>query len=126
MAEKTKYIGATGRRKRAVARVRLIKGKGAITINGKEFTDTYGLMTEPLKLANVLGAYDISAQVAGGGSIAQKQAIQLGIARALIVLDSTLKPTLRASGMVTRDPREKERKKPGLKRARRAPQWSKR
>ena len=121
-----KYFAAIGRRKRAVARVRLTKGTGQLTINTKPFADPFGLITEPLKLANVLGAYDINAKVQGGGAEARKEAVRLGIARALLVLDATLRPTLRQAGMLTRDPRDKERKKPGLKRARRAPQWSKR
>lgn len=120
------YYGAIGRRKRAVARVRLAKGTGLLTVNTKPFADPFGLITEPLKLANVLGAYDVSAKVQGGGAQARKQAVRLGIARALLTLDETLRPTLRQAGFLTRDPREKERKKPGLKRARRAPQWSKR
>lgn len=128
MAEKkmTKYFGAIGRRKRAVARVRLIKGTGQITVNAKPLADPFGVITDPLKLANVLGAYDVVARVQGGGFEAQKGAIRLGIARALLKLDDKLRPTLRKAGFLTRDPREKERKKPGLKRARRAPQWSKR
>jgi len=124
--KKTIYFGAIGRRKRAVARVRLVKGTGQITVNAKPLADPFGVITEPLKLANVLGSYDVLAKVQGGGVEAQKEAVRLGIARALLKLDEKLRPTLRKAGFLTRDPREKERKKPGLKRARRAPQWSKR
>ncbi len=127
------FIPAVGRRKSSIARVRLIKnGKGLITVNGKVLADyfgTYDLRTQveaPLKAIGQADAVDISAKVEGGGVRGQAEAIRHGIARALIQLNPTFRKTLKKLGYLSRDPRKKERKKPGLKSARRAPQWSKR
>lgn len=128
MAEKTPtYNQATGRRKTAVAQVRLIaKGSGKITINAQPVTIANQGFLAPLKLVGMLGTVDLSIKVHGGGFAGQDEAIRHGVARALVELDSAYKGTLRKAGYLTRDPREKERKKPGLKSARRSPQWSKR
>lgn len=123
-ATATKYFRGIGRRKSAIAQVHLTKGKGVCTINGQTVTPSED-WTQPLTLTGK-SDYDITVIVRGGGMTGQHEAIKLGIARALTALDAELKPTLRKAGLVTRDPRVKERKKPGLKRARRAPQWSKR
>jgi len=129
---KGKYIRAIGRRKSSVATVHLFNEKGDITINGGPIDDYFdykvygGLILEPLKLVGASGKFTISIQVKGGGKKGQVNAIRLGIARALVELDPELRKTLRANDLLTRDPRVKERKKPGLKRARKAPQWSKR
>ncbi len=127
------FIPSVGRRKTSIARVRLIKnGKGLITVNGKAFADyfgTYDLRAQveaPLKAIGQADAVDISAKVEGGGIRGQAEAIRHGIARALIQLNPTFRKTLKKLGYLSRDPRKKERKKPGLKSARRAPQWSKR
>lgn len=142
MEEKTKkknrsmvehsFWRAVGRRKQAVARVRLMDGTGVITINGKNF-DTYfpqsiekQLIQVPLVLVDKRTACDVSVKVEGGGFRGQAEAVRHGISRALLAMDPELKKTLRGEGLLTRDPRVKERKKPGLKRARRAPQFSKR
>jgi small subunit ribosomal protein S9 len=124
---------ALGRRKTAIARVRVIKnGKGLVTVNAKKaetFFPTFELqsiVTGPLKVTGQETAVDVSAQVEGGGVHAQAEAVRLGISRALIQLNPTFRKTLKKLGYLTRDPRAKERKKFGLKRARRAPQWSKR
>ncbi|MFZ2804227.1 MAG: 30S ribosomal protein S9 [Patescibacteria group bacterium] len=124
---------AVGRRKTSIARVRLIKnGKGTITINGKPMTDyftTYELreiVTSPLKITGQEGAVDISAKVQGGGIRGQSEAVRHGMSRALLVLNPTFRKTLKKLGYLTRDSRKRERKKFGLKSARRAPQWSKR
>jgi small subunit ribosomal protein S9 len=126
-------IRAVGRRKSAVARLRLnVKGEGRITVNGKDYRQyfPYWLWQEtvaaPLPLVGLAGAADVSASVAGGGLPAQADAVRLALARALVSHNPDWRPTLRKMGWLTRDPREKERKKPGLKRARRAPQWQKR
>ena len=123
----------TGRRKSSVARVHLIpNGTGAITINGRDIDDYFGLETlklivrQPLVATNTLGKVDIEATVAGGGVSGQAGAIRHGISRALLTLNPEYRPTLKAAGFMTRDPRMKERKKYGLKAARRAPQFSKR
>ncbi|MBQ7353855.1 MAG: 30S ribosomal protein S9 [Clostridia bacterium] len=126
------YFYGTGRRKKSVARVRLYPGTGVITINGKDIDEYFGLETlklivnQPLEVTETIGKYDIVANVVGGGISGQAGAIRHGIARALLVADETYRGALKASGFLTRDPRMKERKKYGLKAARRAPQFSKR
>jgi small subunit ribosomal protein S9 len=133
MADKEKYFYGLGRRKEATARVRLYAKKGASVVNEKSVEDYFNLskplcdtVFEPLKLTGNLEKMIVSARVSGGGLSAQAEAIRLGIARALVEEDENLRTTLRKAGFVTRDPREKERKKYGLKRARKAPQFSKR
>ncbi|MBM45448.1 MAG: 30S ribosomal protein S9 [Acidimicrobiaceae bacterium] len=122
----------TGRRKEAVARVRLRPGTGVITCNKRTFDDYFTssvhrlLVTEPLRLIEQLEAYDIDATLDGGGPAGQAGALRLGIARALIELDPEQRPVLKAAGLLTRDARAKESKKYGLKKARKAPQYSKR
>ena len=131
MAEKTKYT-AIGRRKRSVAKVTLTPGKGNITVNGKEVKDYMPYETlvmdlvQPLELTEGKDKYDIVVTVKGGGFSGQTGAIRLGIARALMLANADSRPTLKTNGMITRDARIKERKKYGLKKARRAPQFSKR
>ena len=126
------YFYGTGRRKKSVARVRLYPGTGAITINGRDVDDYFGLetlkliMNQPFDVTNNMGKFDVVANVVGGGISGQAGAIRHGIARALLVADETNRPALKAAGFLTRDPRMKERKKYGLKAARRAPQFSKR
>lgn len=126
------YFYGTGRRKSSVARVRLLPGTGSITINGRDIDDYFGLETlklivrQPLELTELLGKFDVIVNVSGGGVTGQAGAIRHGITRALIESDESLKPILKKAGFVTRDPRMKERKKYGLKAARRAPQFSKR
>lgn len=130
MAEK--YFNAVGRRKEASARVKIVPGKGNFTINDKVDKEYFGdgrleaRIRESLKILSLETKYDIFVKVQGGGKSGQADAIRHGIARALIKEDESRKPTLRKAGYVTRDPRAKERKKPGLKRARKAPQFSKR
>ena len=125
-------VQATGRRKRAVARVRLRTGDGAITINKRPFAEYFPsemhrmLATEPLRLAGSAEQFDVDATIGGGGISGQAGALRLGIARGLIELDTELRGTLKKAGMLTRDAREKESKKYGLKKARKAPQYSKR
>jgi small subunit ribosomal protein S9 len=125
------YIG-TGRRKESVARVRLLPGDGKITINNRGIDDYFGMETlkmivkAPLAATETLGKFDVKVNVVGGGFTGQAGAIRHGIARALLKADEELKPMLRKGGYLTRDPRMKERKKYGLKAARRAPQFSKR
>ncbi len=125
-------IQATGRRKRSVARVRMTSGTGKITVNGTDINEYLPFATlvmdvkQPLTITETDGKYDIDVTVNGGGFTGQAGAIRLGIARALITEDSDLRSALKASGMLTRDARIKERKKYGLKKARRAPQFSKR
>jgi len=128
-----KYIQAIGRRKTSVAQVRLYeKGKGDIKINDLKAIDFFkkednlDILLQPLKLVSKLKDFDISVVVKGGGVFGQIDAVRHGIARALIVDDPELKSILKTAGYITRDPRKKERKKPGLKKARKAPQWSKR
>lgn len=127
------FIQTVGRRKTSVARLRLHRaGKGSITVNGKDFKEhfPYQLWQEtissPLPQVGLAGAVDITVKVAGGGLTAQSEAIRLALSRALILQNPDWRPTLRALGYLTRDSRKKERKKPGLKRARRGPQWAKR
>ena len=121
-----KYYYGTGSRKTAVARVRLYAGKGKLIINDKEITKNLDNYFGPLKDCGVNNKFDVSVKVMGGGRVSQIEAIKHGISRALLVSNDALKTTLRKLGYLTRDPRKKERKKPGLKRARRAPQWQKR
>ncbi|MBO6014398.1 MAG: 30S ribosomal protein S9 [Oscillospiraceae bacterium] len=123
----------TGRRKSSIARVHLIpNGTGAVTINGRDIDDYFGLDTlklivrQPLVATNTLGKVDIEATVSGGGVSGQAGAVRHGIARALLLVDESFRPILKEAGLLTRDPRMKERKKYGLKAARRAPQFSKR
>lgn len=127
------FLYAIGRRKTAIAKVHLIKnGKGLYTVNGKpmeEFFTTWesrNMVTSPIKISGLDGAIDVSATTTGGGLMGQAEAVRLGIARALCELNPTYRKTLKKLGYLKRDPRAKERKKPGLKKARRAPQWSKR
>ncbi len=130
---KKTYLYGTGRRKSSVARVHLFpNGTGAITINGRDIDDYFGLETlkllvrQPLTTLDLLGKVDIEATVSGGGVTGQAGAIRHGVARALLQLDENYRAQLKAAGFLTRDPRMKERKKYGLKKARRAPQFSKR
>jgi small subunit ribosomal protein S9 len=122
----------TGRRKRAIARVRLRPGAGAITINKRSIEDYFPsethrmIITEPLRLSNTLETYDVDCTMDGGGVSGQAGALRMGIARALIELDPEQRITLKKAGLLTRDAREKESKKYGLKKARKAPQYSKR
>ena len=125
------YYG-TGRRKNSIARVRLVPGTGAITINKRDIEDYFGLDTlklivrQPLEATGLTGKFDVIATVVGGGVTGQAGAIRHGIARALLQADAENRPVLKKNGYLTRDPRMKERKKYGLKAARRAPQFSKR
>jgi len=125
-------VQATGRRKRSVARVRLYDGTGVITINGRAldnyFPDTAHRLrlVEPFKIADAEGRFDIAATIEGGGFTGQVDALRLGIARSLIANDPDLRPPLKRAGMLTRDARKVERKKYGLRKARRAPQFTKR
>ncbi len=122
----------TGRRKSSIARVRLVDGKGNITINGKNIDEYLGTETlkvivrQPLVATNTVDKYDVICKVQGGGFTGQAGAIRLGIARALLEANSEYRPVLKSAGFLTRDPRKKERKKYGLKKARKAPQFSKR
>ena len=131
MAKKVQYFG-TGRRKQSVARVRLVPGEGKIIINNREIDDYFGLETlklivrQPLILTETLSKFNVLVNVVGGGFTGQAGAIRHGITRALMEADGDLRPMLKNAGFVTRDPRMKERKKYGLKKARRAPQFSKR
>ncbi len=132
MADKTAYFYGTGRRKTAVARVRLMPGNGAIIINGIPYEELYRQpdlrrrIVQPLVVTESLGKYNIIVKVEGGGVSAQGGAVSHGIARALVELDEKAKDVLRKNRLLTRDDRAKERKKPGLKRARKAPQYTKR
>ncbi|MET2011863.1 30S ribosomal protein S9 [Microbacterium chocolatum] len=124
---------AVGRRKQAIARVRLVPGTGTITINGRSFEDYFPnklhqqLVTDPFTVLNLAGAYDVIARIHGGGPSGQAGALRLGIARALNEIDvENNRPTLKKAGFLSRDARVKERKKAGLKKARKAPQYSKR
>ena len=128
---KVQYMG-TGRRKKSVARVRLVPGNGKVVINNREIENFFGLETlrmivnQPLVLTGTKDKFDVLVNVHGGGFTGQAGAIRHGITRALVKADENLKPELKKAGFVTRDPRMKERKKYGLKKARRAPQFSKR
>ena len=129
--EKIAYLG-TGRRKSSIARVRLVEGSGKITINGKDIEEFFGLETlkvivrQPLTVTNTLDKFDVVCSVKGGGISGQAGAIRQAIARALCKAEENLKNELKQAGFLTRDSRVKERKKPGLKKARKAPQYSKR
>ena len=126
------YFYGTGRRKKSVARVRVYPGNGNITINGKDVDEYFGLETlkliinQPFGATGTVGKFDVVANVNGGGISGQAGAIRHGVARALVSADENYRPALKAAGFLTRDPRMKERKKYGLKGARRAPQFSKR
>jgi small subunit ribosomal protein S9 len=128
----SQYYYGTGRRKSAVARVRLYPGDGAFVVNGKPAVEYFsregdmGNALEPLRVAGVEGRYTISVVVSGGGVSGQSDAVRHGMARALLEADPELRPALKRQGLLTRDPRAKERKKAGLKRARKAPQYTKR
>lgn len=130
---KQAYFQKTGRRKTAIAQVRLLaKGSGAIIVNGTPYEERFPrvahreIIKKPLLLTDTLGKYNVTVKVEGGGVTGQAGAIAHGIARALVEVDASLKPALRQNKMLTRDSRVKERKKPGLKRARKAPQYTKR
>lgn len=130
--KKIQYLG-TGRRKKAIARVRLIPdGSGSIVINKRSLDEYFGLDTlkyivnQPLELTSTTGKFDVIVNVQGGGFTGQAGAIRHGISRALVIADESYKPALKAAGFLTRDPRAKERKKYGLHKARKAPQFSKR
>ena len=129
--EKTSYNG-TVRRKNSIARVRLVNGNGKITINNTDLNEYFGVETlkvivkQPLVATNTLDKYDVIVKVTGGGISGQAGAIRHGISRALLEANSEYRPELKSNGFLTRDPRMKERKKYGLKKARRAPQFSKR
>jgi small subunit ribosomal protein S9 len=136
MAEKKSgivvYYG-TGRRKESVARVRIYPGSGQIIVNEREAGDYFGgrevyhsLLKKPFEVTGTWGKYDVKAKVEGGGSSGQVGALVHGMARALLEVDESFKKPLKEAGLLTRDPREKERRKYGLKKARKAPQWSKR
>ena len=131
MANAAKYYG-TGRRKKSIARVYLVPGKGDITINKRPIDEYFGLETQkvivrqPMAATDTDGKFDVLVNVKGGGYTGQAGAIRHGIARALLEADAEFRPTLKKAGYLTRDPRMKERKKYGLKAARRAPQFSKR
>ena len=130
-SDKIVFLG-TGRRKSSIARVRLVEGKGTITINQKPLDEYFGtdvlkvIVKQPLVATNTLDKYDVICTVTGGGLSGQAGAVRHGIARALNEANSEYRPTLKAAGFLTRDPRMKERKKYGLKKARKAPQFSKR
>lgn len=127
-----KYYAGTGRRKSAVARVRLYSGSGTIVVNGKPFQELFTRPLHQTKVRRALaatdseGKFNVQAKIAGGGVSAWADALAHGMARALIAFDPGFRPALRKAGLLTRDPRVKERKKPGLKRARKAPQYTKR
>ena len=132
MYETKSYFYGTGRRKNSVARVRVYNGTGKITINDRDIDEYFGLETlklvvrQPLALTGLENKFDIVVRVSGGGVSGQDGAIRHGLSRALLVYDENLRPELKKAGFLTRDPRMKERKKYGLKAARRAPQFSKR
>jgi small subunit ribosomal protein S9 len=125
-------IQTTGRRKRAIARVRFRPGNGQIKVNGRDVKDYFPsethrmVLTEPLRVTSTDEMYDVDATITGGGATGQAEALRLGISRALSTLDGELRAPLKKEGFLTRDPRKKESKKYGLKKARKAPQYSKR
>ena len=128
----TKYFQANGRRKTATAQVRLSEGSGKIVVNGKAFETFFtteelrGVVVRPLKEVGKMDKFDVSIKTVGGGMVGQADASRLGIARALVEMEAELKTALKAAGLMTRDPRKKERKKFGKRGARRSPQWRKR
>ena len=132
MATLGEIVGGTGRRKESVARVRLVPGTGQFKLNGRPLEDYFPrpvlrmIVTEPLRLTNTVDAYDVIARLEGGGISGQAGALRHGIARALVEADPTLRSELKRKGLLTRDARVKERRKYGLKKARKAPQFSKR
>ncbi len=133
MAANKNYFYGTGRRKTAVARVRLLPGTGQFIVNNKTIVEYFGgrplhelVVMMPLRLTNTAGRYNVSVKVVGGGTTGQAGAVRHGIARALLQADEALRPLLKKNGLLSRDSRMKERKKPGLKRARKAPQYTKR
>ncbi len=130
---KDNYVPAVGRRKTAIARVRLVKsGKGMVRVNNKALATYFptaelqDIVMSPLKTVGMEQTYDVSVVAQGGGVHSQAEAVRLGISRALLKIDAEMRKSLKKLGYLTRDPRAKERKKPGLRRARRSPQWSKR
>lgn len=132
-ASKARYFYGLGRRKTAVARVRLYPGNGEITVNGKPAAEYFGgrelyqmMIRQPLQLLNMTDRFNVMVRVVGGGPSGQAGAIRHGVARALTRVDEELRPPVKRAGFLTRDPRMKERKKVGLKRARKAPQYTKR
>lgn len=132
-AQENRYYYGVGRRKSAVARVRLYPGQGNVTVNNRSAQDYFGkreiyqtIITEPLRLTNLFDRFNIQARVVGGGQSGQAEALRHAISRALTEFDSDLRPVLKQTGLLTRDARVKERKKVGLKRARKAPQYTKR
>ena len=132
MASKKVVYYGTGRRKSSIARVRLVEGSGKITVNGKSIDEFFGAETlkvivkQPLTVTNTLEKFDVIASVNGGGFSGQAGAIRLGVARALNEANAEFRPALKSNGFLTRDSRAKERKKYGMKKARKAPQFSKR
>ncbi len=128
----TPYFQGTGRRKTSIARVRLVPGEGTVIVNGKPLEEFFGrdgateLAIQPFAVTNTARRFNVMIKVEGGGVSGQVGAISHGISRALLQVDAEHRPALRRAGLLTRDPRAKERKKPGLKRARKAPQYTKR
>ena len=132
MNQEQRYYYATGRRKTSVARVRLYMDNGPVLVNGRPMEEAFPWdswqqhITAPFRATDSVGQFRVTAKVSGGGVLGQAGALRHGIARALIVVDPNLRPSLKRAGLLTRDSREKERKKPGLKRARKAKQYTKR
>ena len=132
MIKKSTQFYGTGRRKKSIARVRLVPGNGSIKINERDIDTYFGLETlkvivkQPMVITDTIGKYDVIVKVIGGGYTGQAGAIRHGLSRALLKVDEGMKPVLKKAGFLTRDPRMKERKKYGLRGARRAPQYSKR
>lgn len=133
MTTEKRYYQGTGRRKTAVARVRLFPGSGEVLVNGRSMDDYFGnrprlhgTVHSPLEITDTAGRFNVMIKVRGGGVTGQAEAVRHGISRALLDADAELRPTLKRAGFLTRDPRAKERKKPGLVRARRAKQYTKR
>lgn len=128
-----KYVEAIGRRKESTARVRVYEGSGVFTVNDKELVEYFPRLGDASGIMNALEAtgrpvnsFDVTVKVQGGGTTGQRDAVKLGLARALVGMDESWRPAMRLEGLLTRDPRVKERKKPGLKRARKAPTYTKR